>query len=985
MGTENEDTPTEPRDEDVTTPPSDDEAPYTPRVFAFEPPQGAGAAGPEDASGTTASGTTAPETAAPETAESETTAPETTAPVAEVSAEPEVRAEPEPEPEAGVAEGAGADAAPTGAAAAEESEPTETATAAPAPAPTGPAGTTVPAAADQPERAAADPDAPAAADQAEPDVESTAVMEAIPAHGESPSTGDVLPAATPVAVPPTENRPRPSSEPRRFGGRPTGTAGSDSVGSDSVGSGSAGSDATGTASAEAGAAGTAAAATAAAATGDDAGTAAAAAAGAAAAADAGEPGAGATQPIAQDAARTPAGAEPWAPRPPITTVPVAGRAADTAQMPPVPGAPSGTAPSGAASSGTAPTGTATSGTAPSGAASTGTSGTGTSGTGTSGTGVTGTTAAAAAYAELRARAASQPATDASSGAGADGGDDVLQGVGSDAAPSRWPKVVLWSGVGVVVLLGLYVGAQWSFADKVPSGTTVAGVDVGGMSHDDAADAIDAGLAPSAKEPVEVTAGEGTTSIDPVAAGLTVDGTATADTLTGFSLSPARLWQHLFGGTDVAPVVDADATALDAAVTTAAQSLDVAPVGGTVSFDGVEPTSTDAVDGTAVVVDEAATAIEEGWLVTDGPIDLPTTASEPEITQGETDAALEEATTVVSGPVTVSVGDQSVELPAEALAGAASYVPTDGDLVLTWDGDALVDGIIDRTNDLLADPEDAHFEFVGGRPTVVGGAEGTTLDPDDVAKSVGAAAVTDERAATVELVTTDPENSAEALEALGVKEKIVDFSTPITNEPVRTQNLVVGSQKVTGTLVKPGETFSILDTLSPITKENGYGDAHIVSDGLVVDGTGGGLSQMATNTYNIGFFAGYESVAYKPHSYWYDRYPEGRESTMFVPSIDMKWTNDTPYGVVLQAWVADGRLHTVAWSTKYWDVTSSTGERRNVVKTTTQKSDSSSCVASPAGNDGFTVTVYRKVSHDGTVDKDEARTWTYKPQNAIACE
>ncbi|SDS74317.1 Vancomycin resistance protein YoaR, contains peptidoglycan-binding and VanW domains [Paraoerskovia marina] len=556
----------------------------------------------------------------------------------------------------------------------------------------------------------------------------------------------------------------------------------------------------------------------------------------------------------------------------------------------------------------------------------------------------------------------------------------------EGAPSRWPRAGMWTVAGLVVLGGLYVGAQWMLADTVPRGTTVAGVDVGGLDTADAAARLDEELGPRAAEPLEVAAGEATTSVDPVAAGLTIDTEATAEDLTSFSWSPSRLWDQLFGGSEADLVVDVDDAALTTALEAAATGIDVAPVDGTVRFSGAKVESTDAVAGTAVVVDEATSVVSEGWLVEETPLELPTDSVEPDVTQDETDAALAEAEVVVSAPVVASVDDQSPELPPEALGDAASFPAKDGALVLTWDAEALDEAIVSRTNDLLTTAEDAHFEFVDGRPKVVGGETGTRLDDEQVVESVGAAAVsTDDRTAEIELVTTDPEDSAESLEELGVEEKIVEFSTPLTDEPVRTQNLVVGASKVNGTLVKPGESFSVTDALAPITEANGYGAAHIISDGEIIDGIGGGLSQMSTNMYNIGFFAGYEDVTHKPHSYYYSRYPEGRESTMFVGSIDMVWTNDTPYGVLIQAWVGDGKVNTVAWSTPYWDVTTSTSDRSNVVEPTTQTVDSPDCVASPAGGDGFSVTVYRKVSHDGSVDKDEAKSWTYKPQNAVECE
>lgn len=561
----------------------------------------------------------------------------------------------------------------------------------------------------------------------------------------------------------------------------------------------------------------------------------------------------------------------------------------------------------------------------------------------------------------------------------------FEGFDEDGPRRGWARGLLWTGIAVLVLGGLYTGAQWFYSDKVPSGTSVAGVDVGGLSRTAAEDRLESELGPRAAEPITLAAGEASTTLDPATAGLTFDAAGTAEELTSFSMNPARLWQHLFGGKDAEPLVTVDDAALDAQVEALRGSLEIEPVDGAVQFVDGAPTSTPAADGSALVTDEVPATITESWLVTDGPVELPTEPVEPTITQDETDAALALAEKVVSAPVVVSVGGQSPELPPEALAAAASFAATDGVLTLTFDGPALVQSVVDRTNDLLTAADDAHFVFRDGAPVIEGGQPGTTIDPAAIATAVTTAASGDERTAMVELVESDPEQSVAALEALGIKEKVSEFSTPVPNVPVRTANLQRGAEKVNGTLVKPGETFSLVDTLSPITLEGGYYAAGIVESGRHTEGVGGGLSQMATTTYNAGFFAGLEDVEHRPHSYWFERYPAGREATIFVGSIDMKFKNDTPYGVLMQSWVGGGQLHVAVWSTKYYDVETSSSGKSNVVQPTTVTHSGADCAPTPAGSPGFSITNYRKVYREGELVKDESYRWTYKPDNAVVCE
>lgn len=572
-------------------------------------------------------------------------------------------------------------------------------------------------------------------------------------------------------------------------------------------------------------------------------------------------------------------------------------------------------------------------------------------------------------------------------AGPSAGDPVLDDFDRTETSRRWPRNLLWVACGVLVLVGAYVGAQWYFADRIPRETTVAGIDIGGLSDAAAVERLETELGGIAAAPLPVTAGDATTTVDPAAAGLTFDADATVSGLTSFSLSPSRLLSQISGGNAVAPVSVIDDAALAAAVETMGLDLEVEATSGTVGFVDGAAVTTEAVEGSGADLEAATELIRDSWLTAARPLVLPTEPIEPDINQAETDEAYAVAQTVASAPVTVAVADQVAELPVEVMTAAASMPPVDGTLQLTFDGEALVTEVVARTTDLLSDSADASFVFVDGAPQIQPGTPGTTLDPAALAAAVQTAATGEDRTAPVELVESDPAQSTEALEALGVTEVVSQFATPLTNEPVRTENLRVAAERVTGTLVLPGEEFDLTEVIGPITAANGYQAAHIISNGQIVDGIGGGLSQMSTTTYNVGFFAGMVDLEHRPHSYWFDRYPEGRESTLAVGQINMRWRNDSPYGVLMQSYIADGKLHVVAWSTPYYTVTDSTSARSDVVAATIERKSGPGCVAQSRGNSGFSVSVSRTVTITATGEKviDETNTWRYRPHNGVVCE
>jgi vancomycin resistance protein YoaR len=555
----------------------------------------------------------------------------------------------------------------------------------------------------------------------------------------------------------------------------------------------------------------------------------------------------------------------------------------------------------------------------------------------------------------------------------------------DRPRRRWLRTTLIVAGVVVVLGGAYVGAAYALADRVPRGTTVAGVEVGGMTSERAEQALTDGLGDLATEPVPVAAQDMTGSVDPAAAGLTLDVAATVDGLTGVDLRPQRLWQHLVGGGSEEPVTHVDDEALAAAVENLTGTLALAPVDGSIVFADGEPHAVDAVDGWALDAEAARETLAGTWLTAARPLELTTETVEPDITQEETETALQEvAARVAAAPVQLTVGGQAVELPADVLTAVSSFVPQESDLVLQMDGAALVEAVLARTTNLLTSSSDATFDLSSGSPVIVPGTPGTTLDPATLAQAVAAAASGDERTATVELVQSDPAQSTAALEALGVVQVVSEFSTPLTSEPRRTQNIAAGAAAINGTLVRPGETFSLTDALGPIDAAHGFTTAGAIVSGEHTDAWGGGLSQLSTTTFNAAYLAGMEDVEHKPHSEWFTRYPAGREATIYTGTLDMRWKNTTPYGALVQAWVADGKTWVRLWSTPYWEVVSESGPKTNVVQPTTVYSQSPTCEPQSPGNPGFRITVTRTVKLNGQVVATEPYTWTYKPQNRVIC-
>jgi vancomycin resistance protein YoaR len=149
--------------------------------------------------------------------------------------------------------------------------------------------------------------------------------------------------------------------------------------------------------------------------------------------------------------------------------------------------------------------------------------------------------------------------------------------------------------------------------------------------------------------------------------------------------------------------------------------------------------------------------------------------------------------------------------------------------------------------------------------------------------------------------------------------------------------------------------------------------------------------VATTTFNAAFFAGLEDVEHKPHSFYIDRYPVGREATVAWPTVDLRFRNDTDHGVLIQtvhtpsSFSNQGAITVRMWSTKVWDVESVTGERYAFTSPETRVMSGEDCIPN-TGYGGFQIDVTRVFRRAGEseVARREVMHTTYTPSDTVVC-
>ena len=541
-------------------------------------------------------------------------------------------------------------------------------------------------------------------------------------------------------------------------------------------------------------------------------------------------------------------------------------------------------------------------------------------------------------------------------------------------------------IAVAVLAAAYLGTAWFLGRHIPANSTVAGVPVGGMSPASAESTLRRALA--AKEGAKVTlkAGDKTFEIDPKSAGLAIDYDGTIADLSGFSANPADLWDKLTGGSDEQLATAIDRARLEAAVKAAEATLDTPVVQGGVTFPGGKVAVVKPRAGAMLSVAKTSDEVADRW---------PTTATiaprldtvAPAVSAEEVDRAVAEfATPAVSGPVTVKVGAKSFAVAPAAFAPSLSVKPdAEGKLAPVVDNAKLVAAVRKAASDagLEAKPRDAKITFKGSTVVVVPAAAGATLDEKSVVAAFVPALTDPARTATVTTAVVQPKLTTAEAEKIKPKEVVSTFTTNFPYNPPRTNNITIAARTLNGTYVGPGEQFSLNRTLGQRTAAKGYASAPVIEDGRLKKDYGGGVSQVSTTTFNAAFFSGVRIDQYLPHSFYISRYPEGREATVSWPDVDQKWTNDTGYGILIQASVTSSSITVTFHGTKVWDIDSVKGPRRNVVQPKTIVDNRPGCVTQSPST-GFDVTVTRVFKKAGKTVRTSNFNTHYIPEDKVTC-
>lgn len=302
-----------------------------------------------------------------------------------------------------------------------------------------------------------------------------------------------------------------------------------------------------------------------------------------------------------------------------------------------------------------------------------------------------------------------------------------------------------------------------------------------------------------------------------------------------------------------------------------------------------------------------------------PITAKISLIQPEIPEEIGPKVAATAAKFIGKKIILTSNEESLEVKDSEIVNLVSPSVNNDSFNLAPNREKVANFVKNLESSLNQEPVDAKFQFDGKkaiefRPSV----DGVKLDDQKTIQLIFEAitALENSPQANINLpisVTTAKVKTSD-VNSLGIKELIGrGVSNFAGSAAERIHNIKLATSRINGTLIKPGEAFSFNTTIGEISTATGYTSAYIISKGRTILGEGGGVCQVSTTAFRAVANSGLEIVKRVAHAYrvrYYEQagHPVGLDATIFVPTVDLRFRNDTANYILIQAYTKGPNLY-----------------------------------------------------------------------------
>lgn len=525
----------------------------------------------------------------------------------------------------------------------------------------------------------------------------------------------------------------------------------------------------------------------------------------------------------------------------------------------------------------------------------------------------------------------------------------------DTTPHRRSKLRRGGFVAAAVLGGLVVVwlVAWGIDTVVAGDATrrnlaVLDANVGGLNPQELSARIDELSRSYGDTPVQVRSPGATTATDATTAGISLANDATTAAIEAVDANVSALarpvvWlTSLFRTTHVPAVMQVDEPTL--ARSPLAAIVDTNTIAATepsVTAEGSSLVVVPGSDGSTITLEQLAVALQRGAEASQTDevnISVEPQPLNPRYSDAEAQALANLINLSLTEPITVVTGDVLTSVDGATVASWLTVTPGDDGLEVGVDPQRVIDGVT-ALNPVDRPEVPVSFAVINGAVTTSPGTGAVVCCDVDSTYEVVNAITTPARIATLTMIEAPLVKGPEWAASLGIVEPVGSFTTNYPAGQDRAINIVRIAEIIRGTVIEPGTTFSVNETTGPRTEAQGFVPGGIILNGKLSTGVGGGISQFATTLFNAAFFAGLDIPDFMMHTLYISRYPYGREATLAWPTVDLKITNNTPYGILIWTESSPESINVTLYSTP-WVVGDQSGQATEQVgactKVTTER-------------------------------------------------
>jgi vancomycin resistance protein YoaR len=367
----------------------------------------------------------------------------------------------------------------------------------------------------------------------------------------------------------------------------------------------------------------------------------------------------------------------------------------------------------------------------------------------------------------------------------------------------------------------------------------------------------------------------------------------------------------FGGVTIPPDINFQPAKARGEVREIASRVDHPPREANVTIDGSEVKVAKSSEGYDLNLAATMASVDSAIEDMSGEARLRGDVLDPGVTTAEAEAAAKKARGALSEQLMLKAEGKSWTLAPAELGSVLDVTKQGGKIDVSLNRDHL-DGVLTNVyNDLTIKPVEASYDFDSdGDIFVKPSHEGRSVEGEKLLDSIQDGLFEGKREYQVSTTVEKPKYTTAALEAEKPTKLLGSYHTNYTatsdHSQARVNNLDIASRAISGTFLAPGQTFSMVDTVSG----QNFEASHVIVNGATSTDLGGGLCQVTSTLYNAVLYAGLKIVERNPHDTQLPYIRPGMDATVWFGdqygngALDMKFKNTTDGYILLQEYVAN---------------------------------------------------------------------------------